>query len=230
MSIKTVTTIQYVGQEEHEGFEFTFKPLIETLTIEKVKRRVGKAQLPGYVARYLIQDTDPTAPDDDDDEALFLVGYHRDFTVDRGKRIDGRWVPGLSQELAQCIAQGGKEEDGSFSFEAQKYIKTYHIFGLEAYIHSGVTLALSKEGNFPDRGWDVSQLGLVFVSKAEWKTRAKARQAALGLIKSWNAYLSDDVYTLVREDYDKDKKQINFDTCGGYSGYNYALEALKKEI
>ena len=56
--------------------------------------------------------------------------------------------------------------------------KKYFYFGLEAYIHSGVVLALSHEGNFPDRQWDVSQLGLVFVAKTEAKTREKARKLA----------------------------------------------------
>ena len=49
--------------------------------------------------------------------------------------------------------------------------KKYHIFGLEAYIHSGVVLALSSECNFSDRQWDVLQLGAVFVARKEWKIK-----------------------------------------------------------
>ena len=116
--------------------------------------------------------------------------------------------------MAQDIARGGKYEDGSENSEALQYCKDYHIFGLEAYIHSGVVLALSREGNFPDRQWDVSQLGLVFVSKKEWKTRAKAREAALGLIEYWNSCLSGEVYGFVIED----SEGGTLDSCWGFFG------------
>lgn len=212
----------------------------------------------------IYQDDNPFSPEEDGDENLFLVGYHRDFTVDRGQRelvtiykeedfknkeyhgrvyADGygwksyeeakeqglinkkvnwgKWVAGISQGLAQCIARDGKYEDGSINEEAKDYIKKYHIFGLEAYIHSGVVLALSREGNFPDRQWDVSQLGLCFASKKEWRTRAKARKAVLGLIEYWNDYLSGNVYGYVIED----KEGNSFDSCWGFYG-NYEENCL----
>jgi hypothetical protein len=34
-------------------------------------------------------------------------------------------------------------------------------------------LALSHEGNFPDRQWDVSRLGLVFAAKKEARAQAE---------------------------------------------------------
>ncbi|HRZ15236.1 MAG TPA: hypothetical protein P5110_07000 [Candidatus Omnitrophota bacterium] len=255
-----------------EGFSFVFEPVEDSVTIEKVKKQ--KKDGPAFVARYITPDDINDSPDDWGDDNLFLVGYHRDFSVDRGQRElvtifkesefkkdngysgrayadgygwksyeeakaaglinkqvrRGRYVPGISQELAQCIARGGKYEDGSENSEAKEYCKKYRIFGLEAYIHGGVVLALSHEGNFPDRRWDVSQLGLVFVSKEEWKTRKKARKAAQGLIETWNQYLSGDVYTIVREDYDKEKNQINYDCVGGYYGREYAFKAVKTEV
>ena len=210
MSVRRRTVTSYIGEDEHAGFEFTHEPIEDTLSIEKTET--------GYTARYLVQDDNPISPDEDGDDALFLVGYHRDFTV--GEKD-------IPQGLAQCIARDGKYEDGSVNDEAKRYIKEYHIFGLEAYIHSGVALALSHEGNFCDRQWDVSQLGLVFVSKKEWKSRKKARKAALGLIENWNAYLSGDTYGCVREDYSVKKEQILEDSCWGYSGYKYAKEELK---
>jgi hypothetical protein len=152
----------------------------------------------------IYRDEHEMSPDEDGDDGLFLVGYHRDFTVDRK----------VSQGLAQCIARGGKYEDDSENSEALDYIKKYHIFGLEAYIHSGVVLALSSEGNFPDRQWDVSQLGLVFASKKEWRMRKSARKAALGLIETWNDYLSGNVYGFVIED----EGGTHYDSCWGFSG------------
>ena len=205
--IKTIVNTRY---ENEEGFTFTCEPIEASLTIKQTAT--------GYEARYLTQDYDAQSPQEWGDDKHFLVGYHRDFTVDHNKRID--------KDLAQEIAKG-KETENS---EAQCYVKAYHIFGLEAYIHSGVALALAHEGNFCDRQWDVSQLGLVFVAKEEWKTRDKAREAARGLVEEWNRYLSGDVYCIVKETYNKNKNKLEHDICGGYYGNKHALEALKTDI
>ena len=180
-----------------------------------------------HVKLEIFQDDQAQSPDEWGNEDLFLVGYHRDFYVDLGKRVDGKNVPGISQGLAQDIARGGKYEDGSENSEAMDYVRDYHIFGLEAYIHSGVVLALSREGNFPDRQWDVSQLGLVFVSRKERKDREKARLAAHSLITEWNDYLSGNVYGYNITSADGD----NLYSCWGFIGDmedNILPEAMKQ--
>ena len=207
------------------------------------KDRVKCIMYKGYQINVYPSDTNDS-PDCDGDDNLFLVGYHRDFTVDRGQRElvtifkesdfttpgknnggrvyadgygwksleeakaqnllnaqrrRGQYVPGITQELAveihelRRIGLKGKGH-GDYSESAHEYVRDYHIFGLEAYIHSGVVLALSGEGNFCDRNWDVSQLGLVFASKKEWRLHKKARKAVEGLISYWNDYLSGNVY------------------------------------
>jgi len=124
-------------------------------------------------------DEDATSPKEWDSESVFLVGYHRDFYVENSR---------ITKEVAIDIANNEKTED------VMAIEKEYHIFGLEAYIHSGVMLAISQEGNFCDRRWDVSQLGLVLVSKKETRLKAKAKKMAVGLIAEWNDYLSGNVY------------------------------------
>lgn len=226
----------------------------------------------------IYQDEDARSPEEDGDDNLFLVGYYRDFTVDRGrcelvtifpeekfteapdkqqyaagygwksykeakaaglinKQVRrGRYVPGISQDLARSIANNGKDEDGEICYEAQEYLKKYHVFGLEAYIHSDVRLALSREGNFPDRQWDVSQLGLVFASKEEWRLRKSAEKAARALLEYWNDYLSGSVYRYMIET--PDGEEVG--GCGGFYGYDHTksgliesaeaeIEELKKE-
>lgn len=192
MKIKAKTT--FVSDE---GFEFTFRPMDDGLTIEKTKD--------GYEARYLVQDDNADSPKEWADESLFLVADHRDF----------------------CVKPIG---NSTFETVTSDYKNTHYIFGLEAYIHSGVVLALSQEGNFPDRNCDTSQLGAVFVSKKEWPDKAAARDAALGLIKTWNMYLCGDVYGIVKETYDHDKNHLHQDSCWGFYGHKDALEALKTEI
>lgn len=228
MGYETQTEIKYQGTEEHAGFTFQFEPVDGTITIEKTTN--------GFVGRYLVRDEDAQNPDEYGDDGLFLVGYHRDFTVDRERRRYNKETgqrevidAGIPLELAQCIARSGKYEDGSTNDEAKEYIKKYHIFPLEAYIHSGVVLHMSGEARI-DRAWDVSQLGMVFVSKKEWRTRKRAEKAARGLIETWNSYLSGDVYGIVRENYNKDKQRIDGDECWGFYGHEYAIEALKTDI
>lgn len=125
----------------------------------------------GYTIEVYRDDGDDS-PDSWADGSLFLVANHRDFYV--------------------------KPPKGStFDSVASDYRKTHHAFPLEAYIHGGVSLSLAGGGRFPDRRWDVSQLGAVFVSKATLKSKAEARRAALGLVEAWNHYLSGEVYGYV---------------------------------
>lgn len=158
-------------------------------------------------------------PDDNGDKDLFLVGFHRDFTVER----EGFKAP----EIAIALAGGGDRYDYASIPEADRseaeqvaldraevIKKEYHLFGLEAYIHGGVSLSLSQEGNFPDRRWDVSQLGAVLVSRKEQKDEKKARKLALGLIEEWNNALSGNVYGFVIED----ERGEHLDSCWGFSG------------
>lgn len=152
----------------------------------------------------IFQDFHPQSPDDWGDENLFLVGFHSDFWVQR---------EGFEKDVCRTIVNPTEWPD--YKYEAKNILKKYHMFRLEAYIHSGVSLALSYEGNFPDRRWDVSQLGCVFVAREEWKDRRNARKAARGLVEEWNDYLSGNVYGYQATDPDKN---VDLDSCWGFYG------------
>lgn len=141
------------------------------------------------------------SPAEQGDDGLFLIAGHRDF-----------YVP-----------PSPKQRNFDIQDEINQRSKTHWIFPLEAYIHSGVVLALSGEGNFPDRQWDVSQLGVVFAAKSEWRLSRKAREAALSLVKEWNQYLSGDVWGYVVED----ENGTHLDSCWGFYGHAYAMEQGK---
>lgn len=152
----------------------------------------------------LVADSDARSPQEDSDAGLFLVANHRDFYVPEPgeKRITND-----AEELVN------------------RWKDTHWVFPLEAYIHSGVVLALSQEGNFPDRQWDVSQLGFVFAAKSEWRLSKSARKAALSLIETWNQYLSGDVWGyIVGEDSPFE------DSCWGFYGKEYAIEQAKEAV
>jgi hypothetical protein len=111
--------------------------------------------------------------------------------------------------------------------------KSYWIFQLTMYSHSGVALQLGSRGFACDGGgWDTSRVGAVLVSKKEWPRSAKAEKAAQCLVQEWNNYLSGNVWGVITEVFDaKTKKRID-DECNSCWGYNYeyqeALKALKE--
>jgi hypothetical protein len=151
------------------------------------------------------QDEDARSPQEDGDDALCLIGDHRQFYVG---------PPGTTRN--------GKGRNFDVQEEIESRKETHHVFMLEAYIHSGVVLALAREGNFPDRQWDVSLLGAVFVSKTEWPDAQKAREAALSLVSVWNQYLSGDVWGFTIEDSDE--------SCWGFYGEDYCLSEAKSIV
>jgi hypothetical protein len=162
------------------------------------------------------------SPDEWGNEDLFLVGFHSDFTVRR---------EGFEEYVAaQAYADRDKytDLDDDQAAHVKQVKKKYWIIGLEAYIHSGVVLAIAREGNFPDRRWDVSQLGAIFVEKKTWKTLPKARKAALGLIEEWNSCLSGEVYGYVVEGKGVDEIKNAMDSCWGFLGdIKYCIEEAK---
>ncbi len=153
----------------------------------------------------IIQDQTAESPREWADTGLFLVANHRDF-----------YVP----------EPGEKRVPESANEVVDKYSKTHWVFPIEAYIHSGVVLAFSQEGNFPDRRWDVSQLGFVFAAKEEWRLSKSARKAAAGLIATWNQYLSGDVWGYAI----KDEEGATVDSCWGFYGREYCEEQAKEAM
>lgn len=163
----------------------------------------------GYTIN-IYPDYNSETPDHWGDTDVFLVAFHRDFTVERD---------GFGVETMRAVMNKGKNEDGEKDERALEILHDYHVFGLEAYIHSGVSLSLSYEGGYPDRQWDVSQLGCVLVSKKEARLRKTAHTRAKGLLETWNAVLSGSVYGFVVE---KDGEHL--DSCWGFIETGWDME------
>ncbi len=151
------------------------------------------------------QDQDAMSPADSGDRDLFIVAKHPQFHVPApGEKT----IPEQAKELVD------------------RYAKTHWIMPIEAYIHSGVRLAFSQEGQFPDRRWDVSQVGFVFAAKSQWRLSKSARKAAASLLENWNQYLSGDVWGYVIED--DNGKHLN--SCWGLYGKDYAEDQAKEAM
>ena len=159
-------------------------------------------------------DEDPQAPDDWGNDNVFLVAYHQDFWVE-GPKVFYKLPEGVKRDPRDKGHLLFSKDEVRDLLE-KRGNKEYHVFGLEAYIHSSVRLALSQEGNFCDRRWDVSQLGAVFVSKKEARIREKAENIARNLVDTWNDYLSGNVYNYLIED---DSGEVIDSLSGIYGDY-----------
>ena len=119
------------------------------------------------------------------------------------------------------------------------------VLPLYLYDHSGISI---KVGDFYNVGlpqgharFDSGQVGFIYVTAEDIKTNYIKKRVTKKLIKkavellklevdTYNKYLTGEVYSIVREDYNKDKEQVNYDIVGGYLGYDYSIKALKTEI
>lgn len=137
------------------------------------------------------------SPNEWGDDNLFLVYDHRCFDV----RRDGFNVESIYHWMyAKEVVEFGDDVDGNYQEEVDGYseLNNYFIFKVEAYIHSGISLALFS-GTKQCR-WDSSVSGYVLASKSEFEDLETATNAAEGLIETWNQYLHGEVYGYIIED------------------------------
>lgn len=176
-------------------------------------------------------DNNPISPSDDDNEYVFLVYDHRQFSVS----VNGFVPIEIYDYLQECKKETPNLED-VYNFSE------YYIFTVYAYIHSGVCLSLgNSEYPFNDR-WDTSTTGFILVKKQMEETAINYNLAlnyAENLIEEWNTYLSGDVYqysiykviktyTITEDDlmniFDKEKQAIDYTEFK-----NIAIEGIEKE-
>lgn len=163
-----------------------------------------------------------------EDFLLALAGEHRDNLEDY-----------LENKLWRRIvkAEGGAE------YEAQKkeyYAKRkdiiwdtinkhYVILPLGLYDHSGITMYIgSQPSPFDPGGWDSGQVGWIYISKKKAReeygkgkdTLAKAEEYLRGEVKTFDQYLTGDVYGYIVED----EAGETLDSCWGFFGHEYAWE------
>lgn len=116
----------------------------------------------------IVPDESYESPQDWGDDSLFLVGFHRDFTV--------------------------TTDDIKEPSNIDEYKNAYWILPLYAYIHSGVALSLSDAKYLFNCRWDSCQVGAVLASKKEFKTIEEAYRVGKGLVDTWNDCLSGNVW------------------------------------
>jgi len=145
----------------------------------------------------IVQDDYPQSPDDWGDDENFLVYDTRQFYVER-KGFD-------PDDIFQTMQEGKKLFDG------------YFYFPVYAYIHSGVSLRLSRWFPGLPQGhneFDVSFKGFALVKRQKGTyTREKSFKIAESIIEEWNDYLSGNIYG-----YEISKNDDIIDSCYGFYG------------
>lgn len=196
---------------DEAGFVFNFEPIEDSLKIKKTKT--------GYEARYLIQDTDAQDPCEMDEGMGNF--YH---WKDMGREQLEKYCEALAYDIDTHEPTGKPENPDAVS--------------IDKYEHSSIWYSVSGEGT--QCRWDTSHGWAVWLPSAclldelkKYKGQARrkkcieyARQAC-EVINQWQ---NGDVYCIVKETYDKNKKYIDHDLIGGYFGYKDAISALETEI
>jgi len=205
--------VTYVNEE---GFEFRFEPISDTLKITETKD--------GYEARYLISDNDPCDPRNDDNIGV-MVCFHKRYTLgDHDQKRNGKY---LVTETSDQF-QGWQELEAYLRKENHAVV----VLPLYLYDHSGISIRTYKHGYHAN--WDCGQVGFIYITKEKMKkegmTKKQIEKYLIGEVETYDQYLQGDVYCIVCEKYNKDKEPIDYDTCGGYYGYEYAEKALATDI
>lgn len=195
-----------------------FDLMFEAIDIKDPDTYIVEEIPDGYKVKYISIDNDPENPRSGDNLGT-MVCFHKRYALgdeEHGYREENfnSW-----DELKNKI-----DEDEDLVI----------ILPLYLYDHSGITI---RTYPFEDR-WDSGQVGFIFVSvdkvRKEFSVTDitdemiyKIKTILEGEVEVYNAYLTNNVYRLVKEIFDKDKHQIDYEIVGGYYGIKYAKEELK---
>jgi hypothetical protein len=204
------TITKKVTYINNEGFEFTFEPIENSLKIVKIKT--------GFEARYLTPDNDPINP----------------FENSEGNGNFYHWKDYGKEQLEKYCELLG------YDIDTREKIKEDNPLAvrIDKYEHSGISYSVAGEGT--QCRWDTSHSWAVWLpdnvlldelKKLKGKTRReKCIEYARQGCELFNQGANGEVYCIVKETYDHNKEQIDYDVVGGYFGYDEALKSLETDI
>lgn len=129
--------------------------------------------------------------------------------------------------------------------ELKELERTYWVFPLYMYVHSGVALSLGSSSYPFNCPWDSGQVGFVLVPKPHahkaaeksWRYSKAAHKAAQSYVDTWNMYLSGDIWgyviTVESKDLDADLEEdenetLDVDSCWGFYGLEYCKQEARE--
>ena len=192
-------------------FEYTFEPIESSIKTKKTKK--------GFEVRYLTYDENPLNPFEND-EGLGNFYHWKDYGEEQYNRYCE--LLGYNPDTKETIGP-----DNPLAVRIDKYE------------HSGVSYSVEGEGT--RCRWDTSNTWAVWYPsdyiikelkkiKNKKKQRKQAVEYARQACKTFNEWANGETYLIVKEIYNKDKKQVDYDCVGGYFGIDYAMESLKTDI
>jgi hypothetical protein len=186
------------------NYLYRVKHLKHTIMGKSIEKRdVGNYRIKIYL------DTDPSDPRGDDNMGK-MICFHNRYNLGDKHDYNTNDYNGW-EEMFKAI---DKKEDASI------------ILPLYLYDHSGITMSTSS---FYDR-WDSGQVGFIVATKKaireNWgvknvteKMREKAESLLIGEVKTYDQYLTGDVYGYRIFDLGLDgKKGKEVDSCWGFYG------------
>jgi len=193
-----------------EDFELNFEPIEDSIKIEKTKE--------GYTVKYLIREYDPESPRNWDNLGNMLC-FHKRYNL--GDDTD------LNSDMFN-----GWEEVESYLIKEKKAVVILPLF---LYDHSGISMRTYRHGHHA--AWDCGQVGFIYATEEDIKKEYNVKRITKKIkdkvtnileaeIDTYDKYLQGDIYCLVKETYNENKENINYDTLRGFYGYEDSLKKL----
>ncbi len=196
-----------------EDFNLQFEPMESTISIEKTKT--------GYTIKYLINDDVPFNPREDEHLGT-MVCFHKRYSS-------------LGDKINLNFDNFNNWDDLYDYLKNEK--KAIIILPLYMYEHSGISIKVGSFNGLLPEGharFDSGQIGFIYCTTGDLKRIGTKKSNAIKRLKAevdtYSDYVNGDCYCLVREDFNENKEQINYDICGGFFGIEYAEKALKSYI
>lgn len=174
----------------------------------------------GYKLKYLVQEECPGNPREDSDHLGRMICFHKRYNLGDKHNYKADEFEGW-QELREMI----EENEGKILVSLPLYL----------YDHSGITMSTTP-GQFrmqDSAGWDWGTVGAIIaleetvkkeynVKEITDEIRGKVIDTLREEVKEYDHYLTGEVYGIVEEMYDENFDPINYDSCWGYFGHEYA--------
>lgn len=206
MTVKTLTSYVYTTPEGEE-FPLTFQPVESSIKVIKTDT--------GYTVKYLVHDESPSSPRENDNLGT-MVSFHKRYNFgDEG--------------------HGFRSEDYEGWPELEKALGAYMVLPIYMLDHSGIAI---RTTSFNDP-WDSGQIGFIYITREKAlkeygklgkKTRDTVRRVLEGEVETYNQFITGEVYGIVAEEFSEIRKSIDHDSCWGFFGEKWALEALDTDI
>jgi hypothetical protein len=220
MTVTKKITYVWMENEDTDSFDLSHEPVEDTIKVKKTEK--------GYEVLYLVDDGDSGSESPREWCNMgTMVCFHSRYDLGDKHSYDDPddfWtdVSGVDSEIA---------EESDVKCLTDIAMKRIEVLPLYLYDHSGITMSTSPFSC----GWDSGQVGYIYVTHDKIKEEygeltieniGKATKRMQQEVKTYDQYLTGEVFGVVRDTFDNDKNFVEGDSCWGYYGKDNAEECL----